>query len=244
MMSNHKTSLTKKRAINIVQNPIILFEDNHLLIVSKPSSMLVQVDITGDPTLKDWAEQDVAKRFNKPGKAFIGLPHRLDRPSSGIVVLAKTSKALTRISGAFADRSIKKVYWAVVEGIPLNKDGRLIHSLWKDGVKKKSFVSSKKEAKEAILSYNLLSSGDRYSLLEINLETGRYHQIRCQLNAIGHPIKGDLKYGAKRPNPNGAIHLHAQCIEFKHPVKDEMIKIIAPTPQETLWIELNKKIKS
>ena len=168
-----------------MQNPIILFEDNHLLIVSKPSSMLVQGDITGDPTLKDWAEQDVAKRFNKPGKAFIGLPHRLDRPSSGIVVLAKTSKALTRISGAFADRSIKKVYWAVVEGIPLNKDGRLIHSLWKDGVKKKSFVSSKKEAKEAILSYNLLSSGDRYSLLEINLETGRYHQIRCQLNAIG-----------------------------------------------------------
>ena len=175
-----------------MQNPIILFEDNHLLIVSKPPSLLVQGDITRDPTLKDWAEADVAQRHNKPGKAFIGLPHRLDRPSSGIVVLAKTSKALTRISKAFADRSVKKTYLAVVEGIPKKMSAKLIHSLWKDSRMKKSFVSNKKEAKEAILSYQILSSGDRYSLLEVNLETGRHHQIRCQLSTIGHPIKGDL----------------------------------------------------
>lgn len=224
-----------------MQNPIILFEDNHLLIVSKPSSLLVQGDITGDPTLKDWAEADVAQRHNKPGKAFIGLPHRLDRPSSGIVVLAKTSKALTRVSKAFADRSVKKTYWAVVEGIPKKMSTKLIHSLWKDSRLKKSFVSEKKEAKEAILSYQILSSGDRYSLLEINLETGRHHQIRCQLSAIGHPIKGDLKYGAKRSNPNGAIHLHSQMIQIKHPIKDEVLKVTAPPPNDSLWSELNEK---
>lgn len=233
--------LTQKKAIDIVQNPVILFEDNHLLIVSKPSGLLVQGDITGDPTLKDWAEKDVAKRHNKPGKAFIGLPHRLDRPSSGIVVLAKTSKALTRVSKEFADRSVKKTYWAVVEGIPKEMNTKLIHSLWKDSRIKKSFVSDKKEAKEAILSYQILSSGDRYTLLKINLETGRHHQIRCQLSAIGHPIKGDLKYGAKRSNPNGAIHLHAQMIQLKHPIKDEMLKVTAPVPIERLWSELNKK---
>ena len=218
-----------------MQEPLILWEDNHLLIVSKPAGMLVQGDITGDRCLKDWAEEDVARRFRKPGKAFIGLPHRLDRPTSGLVVLAKTSKALARMNAVFSGRDIQKTYWAIVEGHVDPPNGRLVHHLVRDGKTKKSFVSQRPDAQEAILRYQILEKGDRYSLVEIDLETGRHHQIRVQLQAIGHPINGDLKYGSKRSNPDGGIHLHARRISFIHPVSKERIEVLAPLPEEALW---------
>ena len=224
-----------------MQEPLILWEDNHLLIVSKPAGMLVQGDITGDRCLKDWAEEDVARRFRKPGKAFIGLPHRLDRPTSGLVVLAKTSKALARMNAVFSGRDIKKTYWAIVEGHVDPPNGRLVHHLVRDGKTKKSFVSQRPDAQEAILRYQILEKGDRYSLVEIDLETGRHHQIRVQLQAIGHPIKGDLKYGSKRSNPDGGIHLHARRISFIHPVSQERIEVLAPLPEEALWRALAPK---
>jgi len=224
-----------------MQEPLILWEDNHLLIVSKPAGMLVQGDITGDRCLKDWAEEDVARRFRKPGKAFIGLPHRLDRPTSGLVVLAKTSKALARMNAVFSGRDIQKTYWAIVEGHVDPPNGRLVHHLVRDGKTKKSFVSQRPDAQEAILRYQILEKGDRYSLVEIDLETGRHHQIRVQLQAIGHPIKGDLKYGSKRSNPDGGIHLHARRISFIHPVSQERIEVQAPLPEEALWRALAPK---
>lgn len=224
-----------------MQEPLILWEDNHLLIVSKPAGMLVQGDITGDRCLKDWAEEDVARRFRKPGKAFIGLPHRLDRPTSGLVVLAKTSKALARMNAVFSGRDIQKTYWAIVEGHVDPPNGRLVHHLVRDGKTKKSFVSQRPDAQEAILRYQILEKGDRYSLVEIDLETGRQHQIRVQLQAIGHPIKGDLKYGSKRSNPDGGIHLHARRISFIHPVSQERIEVLAPLPEEALWRALAPK---
>ncbi|MFM1884350.1 MAG: hypothetical protein RL168_534 [Bacteroidota bacterium] len=218
-----------------MEAPSILFEDNHLLVVSKPAGMLVQGDITGDRCLKDWAEEDVARRFKKPGKAFIGLPHRLDRPTSGIVVLAKTSKALARMNALFSGRDIQKTYWAIVEGCPAEPEARLEHFLHRDGKTKKSFVSKHPEAQKAVLRYRVLATGDRYSLLKVDLETGRHHQIRVQLHAIGHPIKGDLKYGSKRSNPHGGIHLHARELTFIHPVSQELIHLVAPTPADSLW---------
>ena len=223
-----------KKVIKL-KEPLILWEDNHLLAVSKPAGMLVQGDITGDRCLKDWAEEDVAKRFKKPGKAFIGLPHRLDRPTSGLVVLAKTSKALTRMNALFAGRELQKTYWAIVEGTVAEPHQRLVHRLIRDGKTKKSFVSQKAEAQEAILSYRVMAIGDRYTLLEVNLETGRHHQIRVQLQAIGHPIKGDLKYGAKRSNPDGGICLHARGMELIHPVSQEALRLEAPAPKDPLW---------
>ena len=224
-----------------MQEPLILWEDNHLLIVNKPAGMLVQGDITGDRCLKDWAEEDVARRFRKPGKAFIGLPHRLDRPTSGLVVLAKTSKALARMNAVFSGRDIQKTYWAIVEGHVDPPNGRLVHHLVRDGKTKKSFVSQRPDAQEAILRYQILEKGDRYSLVEIDLETGRHHQIRVQLQAIGHPIKGDLKYGSKRSNPDGGIHLHARRISFIPPVSQERIEVLAPLPEEALWRALAPK---
>ncbi|NDA06511.1 MAG: RNA pseudouridine synthase [Flavobacteriia bacterium] len=191
--------------------------------------------------MKDWAEEDVARRFRKPGKAFIGLPHRLDRPTSGLVVLAKTSKALARMNAVFSGRDIQKTYWAIVEGHVDPPNGRLVHHLVRDGKTKKSFVSQRPDAQEAILRYQILEKGDRYSLVEIDLETGRHHQIRVQLQAIGHPIKGDLKYGSKRSNPDGGIHLHARRISFIHPVSQERIEVLAPLPEEALWRALAPK---
>ncbi|MDG1253094.1 MAG: RluA family pseudouridine synthase [Schleiferiaceae bacterium] len=230
----------KLKAIK-VQDPQILWEDNHLLIVSKPAGMLVQGDITGDRCLKDWAEEDVAKRFNKPGKAFIGLPHRLDRPTSGIVVLSKTSKALSRMNAVFSGRDIEKTYWAIVEGVVDPVQGRLVHHILRDGKTKKSFISQRPEAQEAILRYKVRQTGDRYTLVEIDLETGRHHQIRVQMQAIGHPIKGDLKYGSKRSNPGGGIHLHARQIAFTHPVSQERITVLAPLPKDALWEALESQ---
>lgn len=225
-------------------NTEILFEDNHLLIVNKKCGELVQGDKTGDKTLMDDLKDFIKVRDNKPGNVFLGLTHRLDRPTSGIVVFAKTSKALSRMNQKFKNRDIRKFYWAITSPLPadISEDGTLIHYLRKNA--KKNLVSvfnqPSKEAKEAILHYKVLKKLDRYWLFEIELETGRSHQIRAQMSKIGGIIKGDLKYGSPRSNPDGGIHLHARKVEFEHPVTKEIIAVIAPTPQDNLWKEAEK----
>jgi 23S rRNA pseudouridine1911/1915/1917 synthase len=214
--------------------PEVLWEDNHLLALNKPAGWLVQPDPSEAFALEQWAERWVAKRAGKP-KAFIGVPHRLDRPTSGLVLLAKTSKALARLNQAFHDRTVTKTYWAVVEGCPSAPEARLEHRLARDGKNNKSFVSKLPDAQQAVLHYRIVTKGDRYTLVEVDLETGRHHQIRVQLAAIGHPIKGDLKYGAKRSNPDGSIHLHARRVELAHPVGGAPLVVVAPLPKEALW---------
>lgn len=223
--------------------PEVIWEDNHLLIVNKPPGWLVQPDPSGDLSLEEWSARMLAQKANKP-KAFIGVPHRLDRPTSGIVVLAKTSKSLARLNQLFHDRAVKKTYWAVVEGLPSALEGRLEHRLLRDGKTNKSFVSQRPEAQKAVLHYRVLHAGDNYSLVEIDLETGRHHQIRAQFCALGHPIKGDLKYGSKRSNPDGSIHLHARKIELAHPVGGLPLEATAPLPAESVWQALSKSLKA
>lgn len=215
----------------------ILFEDNHLLIVNKLPSEIVQGDKTGDITLPDVIKQYLKEKYDKPGNVFCGVVHRLDRPTSGVVVFAKTSKALERMNEQFREKNTEKTYWAVVESKPQKESDTLIHFLKKNEKQNKSYITAteQKDSKKAILHYRLLLSSDRYHLLEVSLETGRHHQIRCQLATIGCIIKGDLKYGAKRPNPDGSIHLHARKLIFTHPTTKEMTKIVAPVPDETLW---------
>lgn len=217
--------------------PEILFEDNHLLIVNKPGGMPVQGDNSNDLCLLDYFKDFIKKRDNKPGNVYLGLPHRLDRPVSGVVVLAKTSKALPRLNKLFASKDIKKTYHAIVAKTPTPKAGVLNHYLLRNQKQNKSFVVDKnnKNAKEAILEYTQIGKSDRFYLLEINLLTGRHHQIRAQLSAIGCPIKGDLKYGSPRSNPDGNISLHAHKIEFIHPVKKTEVVITAPYPQDKIW---------
>lgn len=221
--------------IDLSMNPIILFEDNHLLVVNKPAGLLVQGDKTGDPCLKDWAELDIAKRHNKPGKAFIGIVHRLDRPTSGIVLLAKTSKALARLNAQFANRDVEKTYWALVEGNVADDRARLEHMLLRDGNRNKSFVTTSPQAKKAVLSYEVMRRVDNYSLLKVTLETGRHHQIRCQLAKIGHPIQGDVKYGARRGNKDNSIGLHAQQIAFTHPTTKTPVDLNTSPPKQGIW---------
>jgi len=216
-------------------NPPILFEDNHILVVNKPAGLLVQGDKTGDPCLKDWAELDIAKRHNKSGKAFIGVVHRLDRPTSGLVVLAKTSKALARLNAQFANREVKKSNWALVEGHVADDKARLEHMLLRDGNRNKSFVSMTPQAKKAVLSYEVMHRVDKYSLLAVSLETGRHHQIRCQLAKIGHPVQGDVKYGARRGNKDNSIGLHAQSIAFNHPTLKDPVSLSASPPKQGIW---------
>ncbi len=201
----------------------IIYEDNHLLVVDKLAGELVQGDITGDVDLLSQAKAHIGKKHNKPGQVFMGLPHRLDRPTSGVVVLCRTSKSLTRIAESFRNRVPKKTYHCLVEGIPIPQESDLVNFLLKDGNKNKSYVTNNKKAKRAHLTYRILHAFSRYSLLEIDLHTGRHHQIRAQLAHAGHPIKGDLKYGAKRSNKNGNLCLHAQKITIPHPItKDEL----------------------
>ena len=215
----------------------ILYEDNHLIVVNKRPGQLVQGDRTGDQTLLDETKEYIKKKYNKPGDVFLGLIHRLDRPTSGIVLMARTSKALERMNKQFKERSLEKQYLAVVKNRPENIKQQLEHYLIKDAKRNKSYVkkASFPKVKQAILDYELIGSSDNYHLLKINLHTGRHHQIRAQLSAIGSPIKGDLKYGAKRSNENGSIHLHAHTIKFIHPVKKEEIIIKAKPPEENLW---------
>ena len=226
-----------KKSVSTTENLQILHEDNHLILVNKRSGDLVQGDKTGDTPLSDIVKGYIKKKYDKPGAVYLGVTHRLDRPTTGIVVFAKTSKALTRMNALFLNKNIAKTYWAVVKNKPLKSKETLVHWLKKNPKNNKSSAYTKEveQSKKAILHYELIHSLDRYHLLEVNLETGRHHQIRSQLSAIGSPIKGDLKYGFDRSNKDGSIHLHARKIGFTHPVSKEQIYITAPTPREILW---------
>lgn len=217
--------------------PEILYEDNHIIIVNKRSSDLVQGDGTGDEPLDDIVRAYIKEKYNKPGDVFLGVVHRLDRPVSGCVVYARTSKALTRLSELFRTRDVKKTYWAVVTDRPPAEEGMLSNWLKKNEKQNKSYVyaSEVKGSKLAELSYRILGRSEKYYLLEVDLQTGRHHQIRAQLAAVGCPIKGDLKYGAKRSNEGGGISLHSRRISFVHPVKNEEIRTEAPLPDDRIW---------
>ena len=224
----------------------VLYEDNHIIAVNKTCNEIVQGDKTGDMPLSEIVKAYIKDKYDKPGEVFLGVTHRLDRPTSGVVLFARTSKALTRLNEMFkSHEQIRKTYWAIVQGAPKQSEARLENWLTRNEQLNKSFIakSGSKEAKQAILSYKTLVRGDNYSLLEINLETGRHHQIRCQLAAIGCPVKGDLKYGAKRSNPDGGICLHARKIEFIHPVKKEPICITAPVPDDSLWQQFSASVQ-
>ncbi|MCW0487685.1 RNA pseudouridine synthase [Riemerella anatipestifer] len=216
----------------------ILYEDNHLLVINKKAGQLVQGDKTGGASLLELIKDFIKSRDNKPGNVFLGLVHRIDRPTSGLVIYAKTSKALTRLTQMVKNREIKKTYWAIVPKEMISPSQKLVHYLKKNEKNNKAIIFTKptEGAKQAILSYNLILSLDNYLLLEIDLETGRHHQIRAQLSKIGIPIKGDLKYGAPRSNSDGGISLHARRLEFIHPVSKEKITIVAPVPsQDSVW---------
>ena len=217
----------------------VIYEDNHILVVNKAAGLLVQGDQTGDESLVDIAKRYIKDKYQKPGNVFLGLVHRLDRPTTGVIVLARTSKALTRLNQQFKDRLTKKVYRAVVSGSPEPK-ARLEHFLKKNSSQNKSFHYPKNtlNTKHAILRYRYIEQLRSYHVLEIELETGRHHQIRVQLAAVGLHIKGDLKYGAKRPNQNGSIHLHAQSLALAHPTTREEMKFIAPYPDDVIWNSL------
>lgn len=216
----------------------IVLEDNHLLVINKKAGQLVQADKTGDLSLLDLLKNFIKVRDQKPGNVFLGLVHRIDRPTSGLVIYAKTSKALSRLTQMVKNREIKKTYWAVVPKTEIPKSQQLTHYLQKNEKNNKATVFPKatEGAKEAILNYEIVKILDNFQLLEVDLETGRHHQIRAQLSKIGVPIKGDLKYGSARSNPDGGIHLHARQLEFLHPVTKENIKITAPVPQnDAVW---------
>ena len=215
----------------------VLYEDNHLLIINKPAGVLVQGDITGDLPLVELAKAYIKQKHKKPGAVFLGVIHRLDRPTSGAIVFARTSKALKRLNLQFKDRMTKKIYWAITKFSPSPSSNTLIHWTVRNKKQNKSYVYQKEvpESKKAILKYSEKKKLNNYSLLEIELETGRHHQIRSQLSAIGCPIKGDLKYGGSRSNPNGSIHLHARSLEILHPVTKKPVKCIAPLPKDALW---------
>ena len=223
----------------------VLYEDNHIIAVNKTCNEIVQGDKTGDTPLSETVKAYIKEKYNKPGEVFLGVTHRIDRPTSGVVLFARTSKALTRLNDMFrSHEQIRKTYWAIVQGAPKQPEARLENWLIRNEKQNKSFIAkpNAKDAKLAILSYKTLARGDRYTLLEINLETGRHHQIRCQLAAIGCPVKGDLKYGSKRSNPDGGICLHARKIEFEHPVSHERLFIEAPVPEDSLWQALANSI--
>lgn len=220
----------------------LLYEDNHIIAINKTSSEIVQGDKTGDKPLSDIMKHYIKEKYDKPGEVFLGVTHRLDRPVSGVVLFAKTGKALARLNDMFKNKEVEKTYWAIVANKPQETEGRLEHYLVRNEKQNKSYAytSEKPNSKKAVLTYKVLASSERYHLLEINLETGRHHQIRCQLAVIGCPIKGDLKYGAPRSNPNGGISLHARKISFIHPVSKQPVEIVAPVPDdEKLWKVFN-----
>ena len=220
----------------------ILYEDNHIIIVNKAPGEIVQGDKTGDEPLVETVKRWIKEKYAKPGNVFLGVVHRLDRPVAGLVVFAKTSKALARMNEMFRNGEVKKTYWALTRNLPPKEEDRIIHYITTTEKNNKSYASltPKNGAKEAILSYRHIGSSDRYHLLEVNLETGRKHQIRVQLAAIGCPIKGDLKYGDKRSNPDGSISLMARRIQFVHPVSGKEIDVTAPLPDNNpLWQAFN-----
>ena len=213
----------------------VLYEDNHIIAVNKKSGDIVQGDKTGDAPLSDFVKAYIKKKYNKPGEVFLGTIHRLDRPTSGVVLYARTSKALSRMNEQFREKKVQKTYWAVVDNSPPNTSGTLENYLQKNQKQNKSYVTKNEGGKHALLDYKLLKKLDNFFHLEIQPKTGRHHQIRVQLAHIGCIIKGDLKYGAKRSNKDASIHLLAQKLEFIHPVTKENIIIIAPAPKESIW---------
>tara|TARA_R110001599_G_scaffold19921_1_gene75830 strand:+ start:7725 stop:8411 length:687 start_codon:yes stop_codon:yes gene_type:complete len=219
------------------ENLQVLFEDNHIVIVNKRAGDISQGDKTGDKPLSDVVKAYIKEKYNKPGDVFLGVVHRLDRPTSGVIIFARTSKALERLNKMLRDKTIKKTYWAVVKNQPTKEQDTLTNFLKKNPKNNKSTAYSKEidGSKKAILHYKTIKKLDNYSLLEIDLETGRHHQIRCQISAIGSPIKGDLKYGFNRSNKDGSIHLHARRINFTHPVSKEIIQITASVPNDVIW---------
>ena len=225
------------KIISNKNNLQILHEDNHLIVVNKRVGDIVQGDKTGDKPLSDVVKEYIKDKYNKPGEVFLGVVHRLDRPTTGIVVFARTSKALTRMNELFSNRETKKTYWAVVKNKPAKVEDKLVHFIKRNEKNNtsKAYLKEVPDSKVASLEYKIIKELDNYYGLEIQLHTGRHHQIRAQLSAIGSPIKGDLKYGFDRSNPDGGIHLHARKLVFIHPVTKEEITIIAPIPEEVIW---------
>lgn len=223
------------------QGVSILYEDNHVVIVAKRAGDIVQGDKTGDVPLSDTVKAYIKERYHKPGEVFLGVVHRLDRPVSGLVLFVRTSKALTRLSEMFRTRQVKKTYWAIVANQPPQPEGTLTHWLTRNPKNNtaRAYDREVPGSKQAILDYRVIARSDRYWLLEVDLHTGRHHQIRCQLAKMGCPIKGDLKYGAPRSNPDGGISLHARHIRFEHPVSHQEIDITAPVPDDKLWQAFN-----
>lgn len=218
--------------------PRILFEDNHLILINKLPGELVQGDKTGDATLADLVKEYLRETYKKPGNIFLGIPHRIDRPTSGVVVYAKTEKALTRMNAMFrSSEEVQKTYWAVVDKLPVYDEGLVTHHVTRDTKKNKTFASVQKRnnSQEARMTYKVVAASKSFYLLEIGLLTGRHHQIRAQLATMGSHIKGDLKYGAPRSNEDGGIHLHARGISFMHPVKKQRLTVLAPPPKDVVW---------
>ncbi len=220
------------------EKPIsILYEDNHLIIVNKRSGDIVQSDKTGDKPLVDKVKEYIKEKYNKPGEVFLGIPHRIDRPTTGIVIFCRNSRSLERINQMFKDKAISKTYWAIVKDRPPAVSAKLIHFMKRNEQQNKSYASEEKKtgSQRAELDYKIIAESDRYFLLEIDLHTGRHHQIRAQLAKIGCPIKGDLKYGYDRSNEDASISLHARKVSFIHPSKKELMEIVAPVPDDKLW---------
>ena len=222
----------------------VVYEDNHIIIVYKNSGEIVQGDKTGDEPLSETVKKYIKEKYQKPGNVFLGVVHRLDRPVSGLVVFAKTSKALTRLNKMFRDGEVHKTYWAITKDAPKESEGMLTDWLVRNEKQNKSYAYSHEvpNSKKAILQYKVIAHTDNYNLLEINLMTGRHHQIRCQLANMGCPIKGDLKYGAKRSNPDGSISLLSHHVELAHPVSKELISIDSPVPDDNLWKALAESV--
>ena len=218
----------------------VVYEDNHIIIVSKRSGEIVQGDKTGDRTLADDVKAYIKEEYAKPGNVFLGVTHRLDRPVWGLVVFAKTSKALSRLNDMFRNGDVHKTYWAVCQNAPAEQEATLTHWLTRNERQNKSYAYDREVpgSKKAVLHYKVIGRSERYTLVEIQLMTGRHHQIRCQLAKIGCPIKGDLKYGARRSNPDGSISLLARKVEFTHPVSKEKICVESPVPDDKLWKEI------
>lgn len=220
----------------------VVYEDNHIIVVYKESGEIVQGDKTGDIPLSDIVKDYIKEKYQKPGNVFLGVVHRLDRPVSGLVVFARTSKALSRLNEMFRTGDVHKTYWAITKEQPAELDGRLEHWLVRNEKQNKSYAYTREKpgAKKAILEYKVVGRTDNYNLLEVRLLTGRHHQIRCQLAAMGCPIKGDLKYGARRSNPDGSISLLSRRVQFVHPVSKQLIDIVSPVPDDNLWQDISK----
>lgn len=233
--------MSREKVHSDKNNLEVLHEDNHIIVVNKRPGDIVQGDKTGDKPLSEVVKSYLKEKYNKPGNVYLGVVHRLDRPTSGVVLFSKTSKALPRLNKLFQNKDAKKTYWAIVKQRPPKDRDMLVHYMKRNPKQNKSYahINEVPDSKKAVLHYKILKELDNYFLLEIDLETGRHHQIRSQLSAIGCPIKGDLKYGFDRSNKDGSIHLHSRELNFVHPVKKEPIHIIAPTPEDSLWKATN-----